>query len=194
MSRPLPTSGSENEFESRYREAEDPWNFATSPYELSRYQVILEALLRDRYRVAFEPGCSVGVLTARLALRCERVIAQDIAASAVASARHRCGSLKNVQILLGDVAVQIPDEELDLIVFSEIGYYFDAEALRRIALRLAQRLGPNGEFVAVHWLGESADHRLNGDQVHTILNDALPLLSIKRSRYAEFRLDTWVHT
>ena len=42
---------------------------------------------RERYASAFEPGCSIGVLTAQLAPRCDRLLACDVAAAAVESAR-----------------------------------------------------------------------------------------------------------
>jgi Nodulation protein S (NodS) len=58
---------SEASFEAKYRHSPDPWQFAASPYEQRRYAAILRSLSRARYSRAFEPGCSVGVLTAALA-------------------------------------------------------------------------------------------------------------------------------
>ena len=43
----------------------------------------------ERFRRAFEPGCSTGVLTAELAARCDEVVALDVAAPAVERARSR---------------------------------------------------------------------------------------------------------
>jgi hypothetical protein len=37
--------------------------------------------------------------------------------------------------------------------------------------RYSRRLG--GEFVAVHWRGESGDHVLHGDEVHAVLKETL---------------------
>ena len=69
-------------FEAKYLEAPDPWNFATSPYETSRYAAILSFLKPRRFARAFEPGCSVGVLTASLARICGQVEAMDISPTA----------------------------------------------------------------------------------------------------------------
>jgi SAM-dependent methyltransferase len=177
-------------FEVRYRESSDPWGFATSSYEQDRYRATLAALKQPVYRHAYEPGCSVGVLTAALAARCRRVSACDIAAEAVALARKRCKRFSHVSIVQADAAVP-PDDAFDLIIFSEIGYYFDAARLRELALALADVLQPGGEFVAVHWLGHSADHVLHGDEVHAVLRAALPCEWIAGERHAGFRIDSW---
>ena len=61
------TSTSRSYFEEIYREDADPWNFETSPYEHRKYGVTVASLPKPRYRSAYEPGCSVGVLSELLA-------------------------------------------------------------------------------------------------------------------------------
>jgi hypothetical protein len=58
---------------------------------------------------------------------------------------------------------------------------------------LARRLVPGGEFVAVHWRGQSEDHVLHGDAVHAIVEATLEkgCAWLKGERYPEFRLDLW---
>jgi hypothetical protein len=55
------------DFETLYQESGDPWGFASNQYELMRYKHIYNALLNRRYNTIFEPGCSIGVLTEKLA-------------------------------------------------------------------------------------------------------------------------------
>jgi trans-aconitate methyltransferase len=178
-------------FESRYRKKADPWDFATSPYERRRYQTVLNALSRSTYRLIYEPGCSVGVLTEQLSRIAERVIATDFAPSAVEQARRRCARLRNVEIEVADVRHLVLPEHADLIVFSEIGYYFPVNEVGRIGRLLSQQLTPGGEFLAAHWLGHSVDHVLHGDQVHEELRETLPLMLIKGARHEGFRIDCW---
>jgi SAM-dependent methyltransferase len=178
-------------FEARYQASSDPWQFASSAYELDRYQATLESLSRASYRRGFEPGCSVGVLTAALARRIEHLIACDISATAVACAKARCHELCNVEIHQRNVAEGPPEGTFDLILFSELGYYFSADRLRTIARQMVDRLEPGGEFVAVHWLGNSADHVLHGDEVHEALAHSLPCEQMAGSRHAGFRIDSW---
>jgi SAM-dependent methyltransferase len=182
---------SQDAFEARYQKHDDPWHFASSTYELRRYQTTLSALTRDSYHTVYEPGCSVGVLTERLARLSRHVIATDFAPSAVAQARARCADLPNVDILCASVARYVPEAPLDLVVFSEIGYYFDPAELARIGNALAERLNHDGEFLAVHWLGHSPHHVMHGDTVHETLREVLPLEWLKGERYSQFRIDSW---
>lgn len=179
-------------FEERYAGVDDPWEFATAPYEQHRYSTLLRALTRARYGTVFEPGCSVGVLTERLALVAERVIATDIAPSAVARTKARCARLPNVEVLCEDVAAYVPSIGLDLVVFSEIGYYFESAELARVGRGLAARLDVRGEFIAAHWLGHSNDHVQHGNDVHETLRCVLPLLWVKGEIHERFRIDCWV--
>lgn len=178
-------------FEACYQASSDPWQFASSAYELARYDASIRALSQSKYRRGFEPGCSVGVLTARLAARVEHLIACDISETAVARAKERCRDLKHVEIHQRDAAVGPPEGTFDLIVFSELGYYFSIGTLQAIAQQLADRLEPGGEFLAVHWLGDSRDHRLRGDEVHEVLGRTLPYAWIGGSRHVGFRIDAW---
>lgn len=189
---PPPTSA--DAFEAIYRASEDPWQFATSAYEQSRYDAILGSLQRSRYDTAFEPGCSVGVLTARLAAVCRRVIATDIAPTAVALAADRCRHLDAVSVRLAGGPTDLPGAPVDLVVFSEMGYYFDALTLERYAGELAAQLIPGGEFIAAHWLGTSPDHVLHGDVVHETLLATLPLSWVQGTRHDGFRIDSWMRT
>src|ERR1700728_2684898 len=95
-------------FEAKYRQTGDPWDFTGSRYERDRYELTLRSLMRSHYRRAFEPACSIGVLTAALAARCDELQAIDIAPSAVASARERCAHLPQVTVSCADLATQCP--------------------------------------------------------------------------------------
>ena len=176
-----------------YVTREDPWDFAGSRYENDRYAATLRALGDRRYRRAFEPGCSIGVLTAQLAGICDSVEASDISPTAVARARHRCQHLSNVQLSCASLSDAIPQSEFDLIVFSEIGYYFTETQLAAVAARLVGQMSSRAEstFLAVHWLGSSADHLLDGDRVHEILMTLPQLILVHSERHAGFRLDRW---
>jgi cyclopropane fatty-acyl-phospholipid synthase-like methyltransferase len=179
-------------FEARYRGQRDPWHFATSDYEQERYRTTLRSLQRQRYGACFEPGCSVGELTAQLAARCSSVFATDVAPTAVAAARRRCAGMTNVEIACAPLSPQLRLHGFDLIVFSEIGYYFSARALARIARQVRRWLAAQGEFIAVHWLGHSADHRLHADEVHRILTEHLALQWAHGEVHPGYRIDSWI--
>lgn len=56
-------------FDRMYVGTEDPWQLSTRWYEERKYAITLALLPERRYRHAFEPGCSIGTLTAQLARR-----------------------------------------------------------------------------------------------------------------------------
>lgn len=191
-----PDTTSQTFFEQKYRQSKDPWKFAESRYELGRYGAIVCALSKRRYHRAFEPGCSIGVLTARLASLCEHVLATDISPTAVALARERCSTLLNVDIRCEPLDERSLDQfirrkEIDLLVLSEIGYYFHPARWRILAKHLAESVVPGGTVVAAHWLGESQDHLQHGDSVHEILRSIASIALEYSERCAEFRLDLW---
>jgi len=186
-----PTTTSQEFFEVKYRQNADPWGFASSSSELERYRATAAALTQRRYRRAFEPGCSIGVLTRHLASICDQVEAMDIAPSAVSSARERCKDLSNVAVVCGALPEVIPEGSFDLIVLSEIGYYFYEQQLRSLANSLVERLSRPGILLAVHWLGSSDDHRMHGDRVHTILGSLAGLVPDRSEVHTGFRLDRW---
>ncbi len=179
-------------FEAKYRKSPDPWNFSGDAYELGRYQAIISTIAHRRYRSAFEPGCSIGVLTERLAAYCESVLAADFSPTAAWQAAARCAHLENVEVIVDSVADRQPGTNFDLLVLSEIGYYFGSEDWRRISAALVKDMPKGGTVVAAHWLGHSADHRLSGDEVHAILRSH-PLLSLEyEERNSAMRLDRLV--
>jgi SAM-dependent methyltransferase len=179
-------------FDRLYLQEGDPWRFASSEYELGRYEVTIQALSSRRYSHAFEPGCSIGVLTARLATICEGVDAIDISSIAVRQASRRCSRLPNVKIRQGALPADVPAGSFDLIVLSEIGYYFDGAQLKTLVNHLTERMVSGSVFLAVHWLGFSPDHILSGSQVHNVISSTEKLTQDLSENHTEFLLDRWV--
>jgi SAM-dependent methyltransferase len=178
-------------FEAKYRQQADPWNFAASAYELGRYKATVAALAGQRYARGLEPGCSIGILTERLAPLCDRLDAFDFSATAVEQARQRCARLPQVQLHCGALSAAQCFSSYDLIVLSEIGYYFTPAQWRELTGAIAFAAKPGTTLLAVHWLGTSVDHCMNGEEVHEILRGQ-PLVQLDHSeRHQAFRLDRW---
>ena len=177
-------------FEARYAADGDHWDFAGSAYEQRRYDLTMAVLPQRRYRHGVEPACATGELTARLATRCDQVSAFDGSATAVAMATRRLTGVVNVELSTASLPGYWPDTPADLVVLSELGYYFDATAWTAIIERAVLGLDRHGTMVGVHWLGHSPDHARHGDEVHADLHAVLgPPDGAYRQR--EFRLDWW---
>lgn len=181
-------------FESMYASSEDPWSLGERWYEQRKYALTVAALPRARYRSGFEPGCSVGVLTALLAPRCERLLAVDRVQAAVAAARERLRDQPHVRVELLDVGAGWPAGTFDLVVLSELGYYQDEAGCRRLLDAAVGSLEPGGDLVAVHWRAPVAEHALSGDAVHAILATLAGLSRMVRHDEADFLLEVYTRT
>ena len=178
-------------FEDLYAASADPWGFATSDYEREKYARTLAALGDRRYATAFEAGCSIGVLTAALATRCDALLAVDIAQAAVDAARARLAGAGHVRVERRDLPEQWPDGPFDLIVCSEVLYYFDAATLREAIAALRASLAPGGRVVAVHYLPRSSVDPITGDEAHALLAAELGLPHVEGDRTDRYRLDVF---
>src|SRR5205807_10298182 len=95
-----------------------PYGLAERGYGARKSAVSLALLPRQRYGAAFEPGCSIGVLTELLAGRCDDLLACDAVPQAVASAQARTAALAGVRVERRRVPCEWPAQSFDLVVFS----------------------------------------------------------------------------
>jgi 2-polyprenyl-3-methyl-5-hydroxy-6-metoxy-1,4-benzoquinol methylase len=179
-------------FEKKYRADIDPWHFKTSEYERDKYQATLVSLTKDRYAAALEVGCSIGVLTKLLSSRCMSLLAVDSSTTAIEAARSING--QNVTFRVANLPAKFPEGNFDLIVLSEILYYFDKADLERVAQLCIDSISQDGEIVLCHWLGET-DYPLTGVEASELfarhIKPALPVRSILHD--AIYRLERFSH-
>ena len=180
-------------FDSLYSTDADPWKFQTSAYEAEKYAATLAALPKARYRSALEIGGSIGVLTEKLAARCDSLLSVDVSEMAQQQAIDRCRSLSHVRFQLMQVPHAYPQEQFDLTVLSEVGYYWCWEDLKQAQQLIVQHLEPGGHLLLVHWTPYAAyyDNPLSGDEVHESFL-ALPSTQMKHltgNRADKYRLD-----
>ncbi len=128
---------------------EDPWAY-DNPYETLKYEQTLAAITPGAGR-ALELACAEGHFTQRLAGRVGTLTATDVSATAVRRARERCRTLGNVTFAVMDLLHDPLPPDQDLIVCSEVLYYFeDTDELALIADRIAAALRPGGQLVMAH--------------------------------------------
>lgn len=152
-------------FETLYGVNGDPWEFASSPYEAAKYAATLSVLPRTLYANALELGCSIGVLTHSLAARCARLLATDVAETALSQARVRCAALPQVVFERRDLITEFPAGHFDLILVSEVGYYLSQADLDGLRAAIASALLPGGDLLLVHYTGVT-NYPLTADAVH----------------------------
>lgn len=181
-------------FDAMYQAASDPWGFEDRWYEHRKYAISLALLPERRYRSAFEPGCSIGVLTAMLAGRCDRLLACDVAEAAVRAATRRTADLPQVRVEQREIPRQWPAGRFDLVVFSEILYYFGDGDLDQVIQHAVRALQPGGTLLAVHWRHPVADYPRSGDDVHEVLASRAGLARLARHREPDFLAEVYTRT
>ncbi|MDQ2779836.1 MAG: nodulation S family protein [Pseudomonadota bacterium] len=172
-------------FEGVYAASEDPWGFESRVYERSKYARTLAALPHAHYARGLEIGCSIGVLTRQLAARCTSLLAVDVNDTALQIARRNGAAAGNVEWLRLQMPQELPEGRFDLIMVSEVAYYWSVADLTRMADWMVQRLNPGGAIVLVHWTDPVADYPLRGDFVHAHFIDRA-LSGQLRRRYGEW--------
>jgi SAM-dependent methyltransferase len=156
-------------FDQMYAASPDPWSMRSRWYEARKYAISVAMLPRQRYGAAFEPGCSVGMLTGMLAPRCDRLLSCDMAAAAVKTAAEHTAGLPNVTVEHRAIPRDWPPGRFDLIVFSEFLYYFAGSDLDAVLGLALAALRPGGTLLAVHWRHPVTDYPRSGDDVHEVL-------------------------
>ena len=178
-------------FDAMYAVSDDPWGFTDRWYEARKRAVTLAALPAERYGSVLEIGCSIGVLTEQLAGRSDALHAVDLSAAAVASARERLAGAPHVRIDQADVAAGLPEGRFDLVVLSEVGYYFSADALAELIGRVRSSLADGGTVLACHWRHPVDDYVQGGDGVHSAIAEHLGLRRLVRHEEDDFVLEVF---
>jgi hypothetical protein len=129
-------------FEALYRECHDPWRLRDRWYEQRKRMLTVAALPRPTYRLAFEPGCSTGELSALLA------------------------TFAHVKVDRRRLPDDWPPGRFDLVVISELGYYLTPVVLQRFFRRALASLDETGTIVLCHWRPAVSDYPLDGEAVH----------------------------
>ena len=181
-------------FDGIYSRSVDPWSYETSEYEAAKYRSTLAALPERRIRNSLEMGCSIGVFTAMLAERCDRVVAADFSPLAVERARRRLASLSNVTVEQRDLRASLPDGPFDLVVCSEVLYYWRRPDVEAALDAIETRLDRDGALIAVNWRGTDPEAPLRSCDVEAILDSRPGLRRAHSELTAGYRLGRWERT
>jgi predicted TPR repeat methyltransferase len=175
-------------FERLYAANPDPWSFETSRYEHEKYDATIAALGGRYFFSALEIGCSIGVLTARLAVHCDRLLAVDVVDSALARAKSRCAAFPHVQFENRRLPQDWPEQKFGLIVISEVLYFMNPADIRRLAKRATASIAPGGHALLVNYT-ETIDEPCSGNEAADIFSAAARLTRVRQIIRPKFRID-----
>ncbi len=181
-------------FDRMYSRATDPWQLASRWYDRRKYAITTALLPYERYRHAFEPGCSVGVLTEQLMRRCDHVTSTDVSVAALDATNDRLaagGGRDRVTLMRGSIDQPWPPGPFDLVVLSEVCYYLSADVLREVLDREVPRLSAAATVVAAHWRHPVEDYPISGDRVSDIVAATVGLHHLGRYQDPDVAVDVF---
>ncbi|GBQ15028.1 class I SAM-dependent methyltransferase [Komagataeibacter rhaeticus] len=144
----------------------NPWGVGTSAYERRKYRQTLALLAGRHFMNALELGCSIGVMTARLARQCDRLLAVDVSRIALRRARLRCTGREGVSFYRGHLPggfPALPARGCDLIVISELLYFLSPADITRLAGQCLRVRRSGAPIMLVNWTGPT-DTPCTGDE------------------------------
>lgn len=161
-------------FDETFRENSDPWGYTTNFNEISKFRATIRALPKVQFKNAFEIACAIGVLTEKLAPKCDRLLSVDYSEVGLVEARKRCRNLPQVRFEQMQIPQQFPTEKFDLILFSEVGFFLTMADLLETKQKIIDALLPGGYLLMVHYRATAGDYFiLDGETVHdTFVQDS----------------------
>ena len=106
-----PKSAPSSFFDETFRKSSDPWRYTSSFYETSKFRTTIRCLPKVQFKNAFEIACAIGVLTEKLAPKCDRLLSVDYSEVGLAEARKRCSHLPQVRFKQMQIPQQFPTEK-----------------------------------------------------------------------------------
>lgn len=180
-------------FEGMFRGDADPWGLESRPYEAAKHDASVAALGEARIPTALEIGCAGGALTTKLATRCDSLLAVDISRTALDRAVRRCRDQPQVRFQCLAFPSERPAGPFDLLVLSEVAYYWSDADLERTAQWIASGgVVSGGRILMVHYIGQT-DYPQTGDGAVARLRAALGrrVSALREDSSDLYRLDFW---
>ncbi len=172
----------------------DPWGFA-GPNDAVKYALTLDLCGSGPFGHVLEIGCGEGLFTQMLAPRCRSILAVDISSRAVRRAQDRLAQYPGVLVRAASLPVGYPEGAFDLVVASDVLYYWASDDLEWGARRIEQSLAVGGRFVATHYALPIVA-ATTGDSVHDVLAGILTLSHVHSETRdigagRPYRIDVW---
>lgn len=178
-------------FDAFHSRHDDPWGLASRWYERRKRALMLAALPRERFAHVLELGSATGVTTRALAERATTVLGVD--ASAVALEKARAGGVPaGVTFERHELPDDWPEGTFDLVVLSELAYYWTPEQFGRALDRIAACTSDDAVLVACHWRKTVEGTPLTGDDVHAAISARAEWRVLARHVEEDFLMDVLV--
>ncbi|MGO2035627.1 MAG: PIG-L family deacetylase [Brevibacterium sp.] len=176
-------------FDAVHADRDDPWSVTDSAYERAKRDMLLGHLPQDHYSHILELGCSIGVLSRKLAEHARWVTAIDASRKALDRAEQQVPEGSGISFVHGTIPFEWPAGSFDCVVLSETGFYLSRHQLHRTLQRIDACTAPRFTLVLCHLRGEIEDWPLDADEVHDSCLSFWPHRRIEFHHDARYRLD-----
>jgi len=146
----------------------DPFGFDTRPEERLKFAKTLDLCGSGPFESVLEIGCSIGTFTELLAPRCASLLATDISERAVHAVRGRLVAFPQVTCEVRDMRHAFPVGSFDLVVASDVFYYWAIDEIIDVLRHIEQGLAPGGTLVTLHYVPRIGT-LLDGNEVHDLM-------------------------
>ena len=152
-------------FEEKWRQA-NPWEMDGAEFDLRRYERQFAVLADRHYGRVLEIGCGAGHFSRMLSPIADRVVALDIAPSAIIRAQAMSAGVENVDFRVANVMAYEPRAEghWDLIVMAEtiycLGWLYSCFEVGWLMAELFAATQSRGRFLMVNTYGGEKDYLL----------------------------------
>lgn len=174
-----------------YHAREDPWGLDGRWYERRKRALLMASLPRERFRRALELGCSTGPNTRAISERADAVLGIDSSQKALDKA-IAAGVPANVTYERMELPAQWPSGAYDLIVLSEVAYYWTPEQFGRALDLINESATDDAVFIACHWRKTVEGTPLTGDDVHAAISARPEWRVLSRHIEDDFLMDVVV--
>jgi SAM-dependent methyltransferase len=144
----------------------DIWEFDTSDFERARWARLMEVLGSTRYGRVLELGCGAGHFTRLLARLADRIVAFDIAPTAIARARSAESAATIIDYRVGNAMDYgwRDDGPWDLIVMNDtmcyLGWLYPVFDVAWFTSELLAAIRPGGHFLMANAMDAQYDKLL----------------------------------
>jgi SAM-dependent methyltransferase len=154
------------EFSEKLWQNGDFWEFETSEYERARFARTIEVLQGARFPRCVELGCGAGYFTRLLAPHVDRLVAYDIAPSAIERARAAAGPTSAIDFRAGNAMDYAwrADGAWDLLVMNDticyLGWLYSFFDIAWFVSEIHEAIRPGGRFLMANTMDKAGYDKL----------------------------------
>jgi len=164
----------------------NPYRVEDRPQDIEKFNHAFNIINQRRYGSILEIGCGDGYFLERYFPLSDRILATDISKLALKMAKERLKGQKNIEFRQFDLIKDDIDKRFDLVVCSEVLYYFTLDQLKAAVPKILKWIKKDGSLLSIHIRSLNDDtagfpyKAFGAKTIHNLLESADGLKTVKR--------------